>query len=182
MEFSVAASANGVFTSPEIAKTFDFASEERIYKWWESQGYFRPHYDQDTVPFVISMPPPNVTGSLHMGHAMFVTLEDIMVRYNRMKGRPTLWLPGTDHAGIATQLVVERMLASEGIKRVELGRDEFTKRVWEWKEKYGGTITNQIKRLGASCDWTKEHFTLDDQLSPEMFSYKLQLGGVLFLH
>ncbi|XP_008457008.1 valine--tRNA ligase, chloroplastic/mitochondrial 2 isoform X4 [Cucumis melo] len=164
-QLAVAASANGVFTSPEIAKTFDFASEERIYKWWESQGYFRPHYDQDTVPFVISMPPPNVTGSLHMGHAMFVTLEDIMVRYNRMKGRPTLWLPGTDHAGIATQLVVERMLASEGIKRVELGRDEFTKRVWEWKEKYGGTITNQIKRLGASCDWTKEHFTLDDQLS-----------------
>ncbi|XP_038883468.1 valine--tRNA ligase, chloroplastic/mitochondrial 2 isoform X1 [Benincasa hispida] len=164
-QLAVATSANGVFTSPEIAKTFDFASEERIYKWWESQGYFRPHFDQDTIPFVISMPPPNVTGSLHMGHAMFVTLEDIMVRYNRMKGRPTLWLPGTDHAGIATQLVVERMLASEGIKRVELGRDEFTKRVWEWKEKYGGTITNQIKRLGASCDWTKEHFTLDDQLS-----------------
>ncbi|CAD5175574.1 unnamed protein product [Musa acuminata subsp. malaccensis] len=111
------------------------------------------------------MPPPNVTGSLHMGHAMFVTLEDIMVRYNRMKGRPTLWIPGTDHAGIATQLVVEKMLASEGIKRVELGREEFTKRVWEWKEKYGGTITNQIRRLGASCDWTREHFTLDEQLS-----------------
>ncbi|KAK9902388.1 hypothetical protein M0R45_001627 [Rubus argutus] len=111
------------------------------------------------------MPPPNVTGSLHMGHAMFVTLEDIMVRYHRMKGRPTLWLPGTDHAGIATQLVVERMLASEGIKRVDLGRDEFVKRVWEWKEKYGGTITNQIKRLGASCDWNREHFTLDEQLS-----------------
>ncbi|XP_057500245.1 valine--tRNA ligase, chloroplastic/mitochondrial 2 isoform X2 [Actinidia eriantha] len=92
-------------------------------------------------------------------------LKDIMVRYNRMKGRPTLWLPGTDHAGIATQLVVERMLASEGITRIELGRDEFTKRVWEWKEKYGGTITNQIKRLGASCDWTRERFTLDEQLS-----------------
>lgn len=114
---------------------------------------------------MIPMPPPNVTGSLHMGHAMFVTLEDIMVRYFRMKGRPTLWLPGTDHAGIATQLVVERMLASEGIKRTELSREEFTSRVWEWKEKYGGTITNQIKRLGASCDWTREHFTLDEQLS-----------------
>ncbi|XP_057960038.1 valine--tRNA ligase, chloroplastic/mitochondrial 2 isoform X2 [Malania oleifera] len=111
------------------------------------------------------MPPPNVTGSLHMGHAMFVTLEDIMVRYHRMKGRPTLWVPGTDHAGIATQLVVERMLASEGIKRVDLSRDEFINRVWEWKEKYGGTIANQIKRLGASCDWTREHFTLDEQLS-----------------
>ncbi|XP_039034828.1 valine--tRNA ligase, chloroplastic/mitochondrial 2-like isoform X2 [Hibiscus syriacus] len=105
------------------------------------------------------MPPPNVPGSLHMGHAMFVTLEDFMVRY----GRSTLWLPGTDHAGIATQLVAERMLTSEGIKRVELGRDEFAKQVWKWKEKYGGTITNQIKRLGASCDWTRECFTLDEQ-------------------
>ncbi|CAL9052506.1 unnamed protein product [Musa banksii] len=163
--FSVMASENEVFTSPEIAKSFDFASEERIYSWWEAQGYFKPSFDRGADPFVIPMPPPNVTGSLHMGHAMFVTLEDIMVRYNRMKGRPTLWIPGTDHAGIATQLVVEKMLASEGIKRAELGREEFTKRVWEWKEKYGGTITNQIRRLGASCDWTREHFTLDEQLS-----------------
>ncbi|XP_047333712.1 valine--tRNA ligase, chloroplastic/mitochondrial 2 isoform X2 [Impatiens glandulifera] len=163
--FAVAASESGVFTSPQIAKSFDFSNEERIYNWWESQGYFKPNFDRGKDPFVISMPPPNVTGSLHMGHAMFVTLEDIMVRYHRMKGRPTLWLPGTDHAGIATQLVVERMLASEGVKRADIGRDEFTKRVWEWKEKYGGTITNQIKRLGASCDWTREHFTLDGQLS-----------------
>ncbi|KAJ1393269.1 Valyl-tRNA synthetase, tRNA-binding arm superfamily [Sesbania bispinosa] len=162
---AVAASENGVFTSPEIAKSFDFAAEERIYNWWESQGYFKPNFDRGSDPFVISMPPPNVTGSLHMGHAMFVTLEDIMIRYNRMKGRPTLWLPGSDHAGIATQLVVERMLASEGIRRVEMGRDEFTRRVWQWKEKYGGTIANQIKRLGASCDWSREHFTLDEQLS-----------------
>ncbi|XP_058105750.1 valine--tRNA ligase, chloroplastic/mitochondrial 2 isoform X1 [Magnolia sinica] len=154
-----------VFTSPETAKSFDFTAEERIYNWWESQGYFKPSFDRGGDPFVMSMPPPNVTGSLHMGHAMFVTLEDIMVRYSRMKGRPTLWLPGTDHAGIATQLVVERMLASEGIKRTDLSRDEFISRVWEWKEKYGGTITNQIKRLGASCDWTREHFTLDEQLS-----------------
>ncbi|KAL3506961.1 hypothetical protein ACH5RR_032343 [Cinchona calisaya] len=166
--FSVATATEengGVFTSPETAKSFDFAHEERIYKWWESQGYFKPKFDRGNDPFVVSMPPPNVTGSLHMGHAMFVTLEDIMVRYNRMKGRPTLWLPGTDHAGIATQLVVEKMLASEGIKRVDLGREEFTKRIWEWKEKYGGTITNQIKRLGASCDWTRERFTLDAELS-----------------
>ncbi|KAL1833544.1 hypothetical protein ACET3Z_003195 [Daucus carota] len=160
-----ASSESDVFTSPEVSKSFDFTNEERIYNWWESQGYFKPNFDRGSDPFVVPMPPPNVTGSLHMGHAMFVTLEDIMVRYHRMKGKPTLWLPGTDHAGIATQLVVERMLASEGIKRSELGRDEFTKRVWEWKEKYGGTITNQIKRLGASCDWTKERFTLDEQLS-----------------
>jgi valyl-tRNA synthetase len=168
-----ASSENGVFTSPEIAKSFDFTSEERIYNWWESQGYFKPNFAKGSDPFVISMPPPNVTGSLHMGHAMFVTLEDIMVRYNRMKGRPTLWLPGTDHAGIATQLVVEKMLASEGIKRVDLGREEFTKRVWEWKEKYGGTITNQIKRLGASCDWTRERFTLDEQLSRKICSRRV---------
>ncbi|GAA0146833.1 aminoacyl-tRNA synthetase [Lithospermum erythrorhizon] len=164
---SVAAATvnNDVFTSPDKSKSFDFTAEERIYKWWESQGYFKPTFDRGNVPFVVPMPPPNVTGSLHMGHAMFVTLEDIMVRYHRMKGQPTLWLPGTDHAGIATQLVVEKMLAAEGIKRVDLGRDEFSKRVWEWKEKYGGTIINQIKRLGASCDWTRERFTLDKQLS-----------------
>ncbi|XP_078163443.1 protein EMBRYO DEFECTIVE 2247 [Carex rostrata] len=164
--FSALASETEVFTSPGIAKTFDFASEERIYNWWESQGYFKPSFDRGKGdPFVVSMPPPNVTGSLHMGHAMFVTLEDIMVRYFRMKGRPALWVPGTDHAGIATQLVVEKMLAKEGVKRTDLSREEFAKRVWEWKEKYGGTITKQIKRLGASCDWSREHFTLDEQLS-----------------
>ncbi|XP_021296773.1 LOW QUALITY PROTEIN: valine--tRNA ligase, chloroplastic/mitochondrial 2 [Herrania umbratica] len=180
--FAVVASENGVFTSPELAKSFDFTSEERIYNWWQSQGYLRPKFDRGSDPFVISMPPPNVTGSLHMGHAMFVTLEDIMVRYHRMRGRPTLWLPGTDHAGIATQLVVERMLASEGIKRVELGRDEFAKRVWEWKSRYGGTITNQIKRLGASCDWTRERFTLDEQLSRAVVEafVKLHEKGLIY--
>ncbi|KAK4776247.1 hypothetical protein SAY87_024208 [Trapa incisa] len=166
---------NGVFTSPEMAKSFDFTSEERIYSWWESQGYFKPNSDKGGDPFVISMPPPNVTGSLHMGHAMFVTLEDILVRYHRMKGRPTLWVPGTDHAGIATQLVVERMLATEGKKRVDMTRDEFTNQVWEWKDKYGGTITNQIKRLGASCDWSREHFTLDEQLSRAVIEAFLRL-------
>ncbi|KAK1311491.1 Valine--tRNA ligase [Acorus calamus] len=164
-----------VFTSPETAKSFDFTSEERIYNWWESQGYFKPNFDRGGDPFVIPMPPPNVTGSLHMGHAMFVTLEDIMARYFRMKGRPTLWIPGTDHAGIATQLVVERMLASEGIKRTDLTREEFTSRVWQWKEKYGGTITNQIKRLGASCDWMRERFTLDEQLSRAVVEAFLRL-------
>ncbi|KAJ6370927.1 hypothetical protein OIU77_001439 [Salix suchowensis] len=182
--FTVAAAAteNGVFTSPENAKSFDFSSEERIYNWWESQGFFKPTFDRGGDPFVVSMPPPNVTGSLHMGHAMFVALEDIMVRYNRMKGRPTLWLPGTDHAGIATQLVVEKMLASEGIKRTDMSRDEFTKRVWEWKEKYGGTITNQIKRLGASCDWTRERFTLDEQLSQAVIEafIKLHEKGLIY--
>ncbi|GJT02690.1 valine--tRNA ligase, chloroplastic/mitochondrial 2 isoform X1 [Tanacetum coccineum] len=149
---------------------------------WDSQGHFKPSFDKGNESFVVTMPPPNVTGSLHMGHAMFVTHEDIMIRYNRMNGRPTLWLPGTDHAGIATQLVVERMLASEGIKRTELGREEFTKRVWEWKEKYGGMITNQIRRLGASCDWTREHFTLDEQLSRAVIEafIKLHEKGLIY--
>ncbi|XP_006826387.2 valine--tRNA ligase, chloroplastic/mitochondrial 2 isoform X2 [Amborella trichopoda] len=163
--FSAMAAVRGGFISPETSKSFDFTAEERIYSWWESQGLFKPNCDCGGDPFVISMPPPNVTGALHMGHAMFVTLEDIMVRYSRMKGRPTLWIPGTDHAGIATQLVVERLLASDGIKRTDLSREEFTSKVWKWKAKYGGAITNQIKRLGASCDWSREHFTLDEQLS-----------------
>eukprot|EP00249_Psilotum_nudum_P016815 c25995_g1_i3 orf=92-1255(+) len=164
MRFTVAG-AQERFPLVEFPKNFDFSAEERIYNWWESQGYFKPNLHKEGQPFVVSMPPPNVTGALHMGHAMFVTLEDIMTRYWRMRGRPTLWIPGTDHAGIATQLVVEKMLAAQGLKREELSREEFVEKVWEWKKKFGGTITNQLRRLGASCDWTREHFTLDEQLS-----------------
>ena len=116
-------------------------------------------------PFVISIPPPNVTGELHLGHAMFLSMEDLMIRYHRMKGIPTLWVPGSDHAGIATQLQVEKSLAREGISREELGREEFVRRTWQWKEKYGGKITRQIRRLGSSCDWGRERFTLDQGLS-----------------
>ena len=115
--------------------------------------------------FVITIPPPNVTGELHTGHAMFVSIEDLMIRYHRMKGYSTLWVPGTDHAGIATQLMVERMLVKEGTSREQVGRDEFLRRTWAWKEEKGGMITQQIRRLGASCDWTRERFTLDDGLS-----------------
>ena len=124
-------------------------------------------WDDDATgePFTIAMPPPNVTGALHMGHAMFVTIQDIMARNARMRGRPTLWLPGTDHAGIATQLVVERSLEAEGLTREGVGRDEFERRTWEWKKEYGGRIGNQIRRLGASCDWSRERFTLDEGLS-----------------
>lgn len=160
-----ASAASETLSPVELGKNFDFSSEERLYNWWEAQGYFKPDAAAEGEPFVIPMPPPNVTGALHMGHAMFVTLEDIMARFWRMRGRPTLWVPGTDHAGIATQLVVEKMLTAQGIKRTELGREAFVDKVWEWKEKYGGTITNQMRRLGASCDWSREHFTLDDQLS-----------------
>ncbi len=156
-----------------LPKTYDFkVTEQRLYEWWNQNGYFkpsnepsRPDFDASRKPFVISIPPPNVTGELHLGHALFVSMEDLMIRYYRMKGVPTLWVPGSDHAGIATQLQVEKLLASEGLKREEIGREEFLKRTWAWKEKYGGIITRQIRRLGASCDWDRERFTLDEGLS-----------------
>src|SRR5690606_13367756 len=150
-----------------MPKTFDFReAEERLYQFWESKGYFKPEIaGPDAEPYVISMPPPNVTGALHMGHAMFSTLEDLMIRYERMRGMAALWVPGTDHAGIATQLQVEKMLSDEGKSREEVGREEFLARTWEWKEKYGGQIIRQLRRLGASCDWDRERFTMDEGLS-----------------
>jgi valyl-tRNA synthetase len=149
-----------------MAKTYEPQQvEQRLYEWWERSGLFTPRVDPGRKPFVVSMPPPNVTGELHMGHAMFVTIEDVIVRWHRMLGEPTLWLPGTDHAGIATQLQVERLLRSEGTSRQEVGREEFLRRTWEWKERYGGEITRQLRRIGASCDWSRERFTLDPGLS-----------------
>ena len=117
-------------------------------------------------PYTIMMPPPNVTGSLHMGHALTFTLQDILIRYHRMRGRDALWQPGTDHAGIATQMVVERQLAAEKLTRHDLGRDKFIERVWRWKAKSGGTITRQLRRLGASPDWSRERFTMDEGSEP----------------
>jgi len=150
----------------EMAKAYEAQQvEQKLYDWWESCGYFKPNDNLDRKPFTLSMPPPNVTGELHMGHAMFVTIEDVIVRWHRMLGEPTLWLPGTDHAGIATQSQVERLLRSEGMSRQEVGREKFLRRTWEWKEKYGGEITRQLRRLGASCDWARERFTLDPGLS-----------------
>lgn len=139
--------------------------EERIYNFWSSKDIFKPSIDKSKKPFTVIMPPPNVTGELHLGHALTVTLEDIMVRWHRMLGDPTLWLPGTDHAGIATQVVVERELASNNIDRKEIGRDEFVDKVWEWVGKYGNIIMEQNKRLGASCDWSRQRFTLDPEPS-----------------
>ncbi len=136
--------------------------EARIYPEWEKKGYFEARIEPDRKPFTIVIPPPNVTGSLHMGHALNNTLQDAVVRRKRMQGVPTLWLPGTDHAGIATQNVVEREIAKEGLTRHDLGRDRFIERTWEWKERYGSRIIMQLKRLGASCDWTRERFTLDE--------------------
>ncbi len=150
-----------------LPKAYDFRGvEQRLYAWWESQGYFRPRLLEGRKPFVVSMPPPNVTGELHLGHAMFAAVEDLMIRHQRMKGVPTLWVPGTDHAGIATQLQVEKhLLKTEEVTREEIGREEFVRRTWAWKEKYGGIITQQLRRLGASCDWERERFTLDAGLS-----------------
>ncbi|MGB8251604.1 MAG: class I tRNA ligase family protein, partial [Anaerolineaceae bacterium] len=158
----------------ELPKAYDFKNtEKRLYDWWFQKGYFkpsndpnRPGFDASKKPFVISIPPANVTGELHLGHAMFVSMEDLMIRYQRMKGVPALWVPGTDHAGIATQLQVEKdLLQTEEVTREELGREKFVERVWTWKEKYHDIITSQIRRLGASCDWERERFTLDEGLS-----------------
>lgn len=147
--------------------TFDHhESEARIYDWWWENGWFKPETAPvDAEPFVISIPPPNVTGVLHIGHALFGSLEDLMIRYERMRGKAALWVPGTDHAGIATQLQVERALAQEGKHRLDIGREAFLERTWQWKEEKGGVITQQLRRLGASCDWDRERFTLDDGLS-----------------
>jgi len=139
------------------------ALETNSYERWEKSGYFAPPGKGE--PYCIMIPPPNVTGSLHMGHAFQQTLMDILIRYHRMKGRNTLWLVGTDHAGIATQMVVERQLAEAGLDRRTIGREEFVKRIWQWKEESGGTITRQLRRLGASVDWSRERFTLDPALS-----------------
>ncbi|NOZ05503.1 MAG: valine--tRNA ligase [Chloroflexi bacterium] len=151
----------------EMAKRYDPKNvEQRLYAWWEERGYFKPRpVAEGETSFVISMPPPNVTGALHMGHALTASLEDFMIRYHRMRGEPTLWVPGTDHAGIATQNVVERALEKEGLSRQDLGREKFVERVWKWREEYGQRITIQHRRLGVSCDWDRERFTFDEGLS-----------------
>ena len=153
----------------ELPKTYNpQAVEKRLYDWWEKHGYFRPETQfekglasRDQRPFVISMPPPNVTGALHLGHAITASIEDLMIRYHRMLGEPTLWVPGEDHASIAAQWVLEKELAKEGLTRHDLGREGFLERMWEWMRKYRHIIADQHRRLGASCDWTRERFTMD---------------------
>lgn len=142
-------------------------AEARWYEIWEERGYFTAGREDrlDRPTYTIAIPPPNVTGTLHMGHACRTTFEDVLVRYHRMLGRDTLWIPGTDHAGIATQVVVERQLARENLTRFDLGRERFIERVWEWKEESGGTILRQLRKMGASCDWTRTRFTMDEDLS-----------------
>ena len=149
-----------------LEKNFEPASAEaRLYRGWEETGAFAAHPESNATPYSIMIPPPNVTGSLHVGHALTMTLQDIFTRYRRMTGRDVLWQPGTDHAGIATQMVVERLLDKEGVSRKQLGRETFLSRVWQWKAESGGAITQQLRRLGASPDWSRERFTMDEGLS-----------------
>ena len=150
-----------------IAKTYDPSSfEERIYNTWVEKKYFHAKVNKDKKPFTIVIPPPNVTGQLHMGHALDETIQDILIRYKRMKGFEALWVPGTDHAGIATQIKVEENLrVNEGLTRYDLGREKFLERVWDWKNQYGGRIINQLKKIGSSCDWDRERFTMDEGCS-----------------
>ena len=156
-------------TTPQndLSKPFDPKTiESKWYDFWESKGYYAAGLDQSKQEyFCILLPPPNVTGTLHMGHGFNQTLMDALTRYHRMRGDNTLWQPGTDHAGIATQIVVERQLDAQGIKRHDLGREKFLEKVWEWKEYSGGTITQQMRRLGTSPDWSRERFTMDEGLN-----------------
>ncbi|HEX5478165.1 MAG TPA: valine--tRNA ligase [Dehalococcoidia bacterium] len=173
-------------TQPDaaMAKSYDpRATEDRVYRFWEQRGYFKPrNRDSARAPFSIVMPPPNVTGELHIGHALTDTVEDILIRWHRMLGDPTLWLPGIDHAGIATQNVVEKQLAKEGLTRHDLGRDVFEERVWQWVRKIRPVISNQHRRLGASADWSHETFTLDEgpQLAVRTNFKKLWDDGLIY--
>ena len=158
----------------QLDKFFNFLKDEiNLYSLWENSNCFKPKKGGE--PYSIMMPPPNVTGSLHMGHALTFTIQDILIRYHRMKGMEVLWQAGTDHAGIATQMVVERKLASQNIDRRSLGREKFIEKVWEWKNESGGQISNQLKRLGASADWSRERFTMDDGLSNAVKKVFVQL-------
>ncbi|WP_250278195.1 valine--tRNA ligase [[Clostridium] colinum] len=149
----------------ELEKNYNPSIEDRIYKNWLEKKYFHAKVDKNKIPYTIVIPPPNITGHLHMGHALDNTLQDILIRWKRMQGYSALWLPGTDHASISTEVKIIDKLAKEGITKDDLGREEFLKRAWQWKEEYGGTIVNQLKKLGNSCDWDRERFTMDEGLS-----------------
>jgi valyl-tRNA synthetase len=147
----------------ELPKVYDpHEVEAKIYKMWMDKNCFHAERDPDKKPFTIVIPPPNVTGQLHLGHAFDETIQDVLIRYKRMDGFSTLWLPGYDHAGIATQIKVEEKLRNEGLTRFDLGRDKFLDEVWAWKDKYGDRIVTQLKTLGSSCDWERQRFTMDD--------------------
>ncbi len=159
-----------------IPKNYDPKNvEKRLYNFWMEKDYFHPEIDRDKEPFTIVIPPPNITGQLHMGHALNNTIQDIIIRFRRMQGYCTLWLPGTDHASIATELKIVEKLKEEGLTKEELGREKFLKRAWQWKEQYGGRIVEQLKSLGSSCDWKRERFTMDDKLSEAVIEVFVRL-------
>ena len=150
----------------ELAKQYSPQDvEDRIYQFWLDGHYFHAKLDPDKKPYTIVIPPPNITGQLHMGHALDETLQDILIRFRRMQGYDTLWLPGTDHASIATEAKIVEAMKKEGLTKDDLGREGFLKRAWEWKAQYGGRIVEQLKKLGSSCDWERERFTLDEGCS-----------------
>ena len=165
--------SNGVNEIP--ARYTPKETEDKWYKFWEENKLFAAKLNPAKKPFCIVIPPPNVTGILHMGHALNNTIQDILIRYHRMKGEESLWMPGTDHAGIATQNAVEKAIAKEGLKRQDLGREKFIEKVWQWKEQYGSTIIHQLKKLGASCDWSRTRFTMDDEYSQAVVEVFIRL-------
>ena len=147
----------------ELSKTYDPQSiEDRIYENWEEKKYFHAEVDHSKLPFTIVIPPPNITGQLHMGHALDETMQDIIIRFKRMQGYNALWQPGTDHASIATEVKVINELKKKGITKADLGREGFLEKCWEWREEYGHRIVKQLKKLGSSCDWDRERFTMDE--------------------
>ena len=159
----------------ELAKSYDPSIEDRIYQNWMDKGYFHAEVDKSKEPFTIVIPPPNITGHLHMGHALDETMQDILIRWKRMQGYNTLWLPGTDHAAISTEVKIVNQMKEEGLTKDDLGREGFLKRAWEWKKEYGGTILNQLKKLGSSCDWERERFTMDEGLSDAVLTVFIKL-------
>lgn len=158
--------------SKELSKTYDPKDiEDRLYKKWEDNGYFHAEVDRSKKPFTIVMPPPNITGQLHMGHALDNTMQDILIRYKRMQGYNALWQPGTDHASIATEVKVIQSLKEQGINKADLTREEFLDKCWEWRKEYGGRIVKQLRKLGSSADWQRERFTMDEGCSHAVQKY-----------
>ena len=168
----------------ELETTYDpGAIEERLYQKWLDNKYFHAEVDETKQSYTIVIPPPNITGKLHMGHALDETLQDILIRFKKMQGYNALWIPGTDHASIATEVKIINALKEEGIEKEDLGREKFLERAWDWKEEYGGTIIEQMKKLGSSCDWDRERFTMDEGCSEavkEVF-IKLYEKGYMFI-
>ena len=166
----------------ELAKQYDPSEvEDRTYQFWCDKKYFHAKREKGKKTYTIVIPPPNITGQLHMGHALDNTLQDILIRYHRMAGYDTLWLPGTDHASIATEAKIVEAMRKEGITKDDLGREKFLERAWDWKKQYGGRIIEQLKKMGSSCDWDRERFTLDEGCSKAVMRKRTLISGIFFM-